>query len=681
MRKSTQLQLRTLFQSHKKQTAAAAAAASERQPGDPPPPPTTVPVIAVNIKVTKGALKSAYMAVNKPLPRKRRHTWMWTPGGGSKRKENSNAVKTMGHQLGPDGEKDPSLGPTGCVFDMHAASTDYFAVGQYYLTLDAMSDKDIFGAGVEKGSYKGGTEVEVTASITMRTMSIPAKPVLKTSGVKTRHQQEEIEQKQAEFEAKQAEKRHRAEEERAEEEARRKEINDEYEAQAGHAKPVVIAAADPNEPDPFSDDTADVSVADRKYDASAAHVAPPSADDPFADSYRSTLLDGPDSHRDLVDPFASLTPTPTNSGRRPIIPTLNLTNKTINTITPTRDDTPKQDEEQIDSTRTDVLVNVDAPQVALSPDLLSTLPSNAPTPRHDDHALSLAATPVIKPVRPDARVLDGLADELAGRPSTGAARVPASLLGPADLNVPFDSLPPRPTTAKVDLLAQEVTPRVSPRREQISVSQMPSPVHRPPKPDAAVLDRVNAMPALPTRDMRVLDDLPTPKLQATSPAVSIDAMPGGALPPVTASIPVRTAPPVAPSEAADFLNSPDARARKKKVKAGGSLPPAVRLPSVRPVQTVGGSMTSSPAFFASTPPTSHPPSQRVTPRTPTITHTQPQPTHHTPYAATFSPTPTPTPRDQQPNANTPPVNPLDELFGDEPDDARPQYDENALDDL
>lgn len=717
LRKSTQLQLRTLFQAYKKLTAEAAYAASVRDPSshDPPPPPPRVPIIEVRLRVLRGAMKSAYMAVNKPFPSKSRHTWIWTPGVKKKRrKEAKSAIRTPGHQLYDDGVTvDESLGPTGCIFDMQAASTNYFAHNQYYLTIDGASSPD-----------GGITEVEVTARVTMRTLIPPSKQVgnLKSAGIKTAAELVALEEKARLYAQKQAEKkRQQLEEEEKrladlEEERRRRDIEEEEEVDRRLEKLRQLQQQqqrDNSQSDPFGADNPD-----RRYSTSAARVldmnsARDSANDPLA---------GLDSDRTYnsqrSDPFGDSREDSYRLQQRRLDPF---------DLTPPVSDRQTLDNQanDLDSARTDVLG--DEPSVTRVPirDVLADL-SNRTTPKLQPtsaDALSQQPTPTLQPIQPNEHVLDGLSDRTL-QPAPSSSVIPL-VQDPAQLSVPLESLTPNILPRKIDVLTHIPTPRLdSSQQEPPSqpLSRLPSPQMRP-KADGGILDQVPTQHLLPSSDPRVLDSLPTPKLvpQSSSSSPSLDQLPSTPFPIHPVHLPVRTGEPVDAAEVDAFLNAPDERARKSnKLKnsvqrplqpvtnANSGLPPRPpnnRLTSIRPVHTRSDSLSNLP-----TPPMGSRPQPNTIPTVPPLLLPSSTPSSSSnplddlssdrsnrnvqnkttdPFDdnALFD-TPTIAPSANLSTVNRPiqastSSNPLDELSDDDadPNQSRPQYDLNVLDDL
>lgn len=608
LQKPHQLQLRTLFHACKKATAAAAADAAASAGAHLAPLPR-VPVLSLRIAVQQGALHSAYLAADKPFPTRSRHTWAHEPylarNQTVSRREVSSRFRTVAHQFRDlrfeadprlPQKPDPELGATGCVMDMLASDTEFFGCQRYFLTINA-APRDPNASGPA-----GVTIVRVTAQVELRTVAPPKEEVLRAEAeakaMLSKKQQliraATIAEKNAAAAEAARQLAQRKEEQRHLEEAaaEQRKIQDTEAAEAASAvaaaraaRAIAEAAAlagspSPDADDPFAESPKRGSPRARIGSQAAEEKYPdPFGDEPSLSKQRRmqeaedpfAAMDDDDNGRPnrggagAPDPFASFPPSPARGpkvsgggGRNPLDDLDSLQNSPAAARPSRAQVVPPV---SLSSSRPVVNRELDLatrPVAVLSPNVLESLPSRRPSPAATpsaENSLSLAGTPVVKPVKKDARVLDNL-------PTLSGARVqiqpprPTPVVSRAELSVPLSSLPDRSAPRKVDVLSSVPTPPISPRSRHPpteSISALPTPVMRP-KPSPAVLDSVAAPPAAAKPNPRVLDALPSPAKARPKLAADLDALP---LPPLSLAAP-RTAPPAGPN-ALDEVDAAPAR--------------------------------------------------------------------------------------------------------------------------
>jgi len=187
-----QLQLRALFKLFKKKNAAATSMAQAMQ-ADPLAlkgqdhhngvPCHRHPVISIYLRVLQGKLESAYMAPDTTFPSLKRHEWSWDKDVRERLSHGRPQAATMhrstGHRIpwphASKTEVDTLLGEGGCMFDMNATATDFFAVQDYYLTLEAgraVTDQKSITKQSEQANQAKPLHIEVRAMATIRDVAL-----------------------------------------------------------------------------------------------------------------------------------------------------------------------------------------------------------------------------------------------------------------------------------------------------------------------------------------------------------------------------------------------------------------------------------------------------------------------------------------------------------------------------
>ena len=576
------------------------------------------------------------------------------------KREASSRFRTVAHQqrdraFQPDPflppPRDTDLGQTGCLFDMNAHDTDFFGVQRYFLTLNA--------APSTRERAVGATSVVVSASIVLRTVAPPKADVLRAqAAAKTLLSGQQQQSRASAAAAKALAAEQAASQLAAAKEAQR--LADQAAAQKRAAEDLhaaetsvalasarasralaqaqVLAGEEPSaSQDPFAEAASTSgtplqrhsrALSDAEQDRLEQKYADPFGDEP-SDSRRpppaATRSDDPFANMDdddeakpsaattatAADPFSSFPPSPRRpaaagaaaAGRNPLdeLDSLPSSPKRASAASAAAVASRAAPSRRVvaDTVNTALERATRPAGPALSPNELESLASRRPSPAATPTAansLSLASTPIVKPVKRDPRVLDNLPSlappvSLHVPPRSSAASA-ARPLARAELSVSLNSLPDRAAIVKpVDVLAGVPTPQLSPRAKakarssaaaaaaEPTLSRMPTPVLRP-QIQPSLLDSVVA-PAIVRPNPRALDSVPSPALSSASRrpklAQDLDALP---LPVLHLAAPI-TAPPAGPNALDESFGDGDGAAPAAAAAATAALAaPTTKRPAV-----------------------------------------------------------------------------------------------------